>query len=156
MPPVNIILILKDYGFTIIMSFAFLFFFIKISPLINNRLEIVLSYVKSIFFANQLSVQNPHKINSVEYNGIIAQYKKIPKDTCDRTKFETAIAKKITEEKGSFSVSDVLKKIDELYSGSLGRQERIDLYEDVKRWTSHGDLCTIDKEEHSVKYFKFK
>ncbi|MEK6868834.1 MAG: hypothetical protein AABX74_01280, partial [Nanoarchaeota archaeon] len=90
-----------------------------------------------------------------DYNQIKSQYKKLPKETSERVKLEVAVARKILEEKDKFSVSDVLKKIDELYVGQLTRQDRIDLYEDIKRWTSHGELCQKVSEENKVKYFRF-
>ena len=91
---------------------------------------------------------------SPEDKAVLAKYIKIPKKASDRLNMEIAIAKVLETKKDMFTVSDILKKIDELFR-TMTREERIDIYEDIKKWTGDGELCKVFNKEKGVKFFKF-
>lgn len=89
-----------------------------------------------------------------QFSSIKQKFRKLPKDSRNRIKLEVAIARAIESKSGSFSVTDVMKKIDEMYKDQMERKDRIEIYDDLKSLVS-GDLCQKAQFKNNTQYYRF-
>jgi hypothetical protein len=80
------------------------------------------------------------------------RYEKLPSDYNERTEMQRYVARKVQEQKGLFSIADVLSVLSQVYDGA--DKQRVKLLEEVKRWATEDSFTKPVKVVDGVTYYK--
>ncbi|MEA2036950.1 MAG: hypothetical protein U9O94_05545 [Nanoarchaeota archaeon] len=83
------------------------------------------------------------------------KYPALPKNQLERIEIERAIARALMRNGGSFHISQVLRKVEGIYTKHIKPTDRIMLLNEIKSWIERDPLCKAASTKDNVQHYTF-
>jgi len=96
------------------------------------------------------------KMDDSDTNRIMQKYPSLPKDQLQRMEIERSVARSLIRNNGgTFHISQVLRKIENLYPKHINPNTRIILLNEIKNWIERDPLCRATSTADKIQHYTF-